>query len=391
MRDSSNVLVWVDDVKAEDEYLVGTKAACLADLVGLGFPFPPAFVITSNAYAEFLKRNNLETKIKHLLNVINYNDQKSVREIAKHIQNYIATGQMPKLLCQEIFKAYKQLGGILKDNAVDLEISYLDKHFTGKKLKNIKGESTLLEKIKLTWSSLFSPEFLLYNQGEKSRSIEEYPSIIVSKVLGNSISGMMFTLDPKTQDKTKIAIDGFRVSKKEISIIDRPNLQHKLNDSQIKEIALLGIKLEKHLYFPQEINWAIYENRIYFTKIKPITIIQSNNKKVLPSPLLKGFAFGRGIATGYVKKVITQKDIYNLKNGDIVVTSFINERMLPFIAKAKGLVIDGTIEKHKIYKYFKLSSIPVVTDTRVATRILRDGIAVTINCALGEVYKGGFP
>ncbi|MDO8621319.1 MAG: PEP/pyruvate-binding domain-containing protein [Candidatus Levybacteria bacterium] len=351
MQDFSSVLVWLDDVKAEDEYLVGTKAAYLADLARLGFPFPPAFIITSNAYTEFLKYNNLEIKIKHLLNSINYNDPKSIKDVAAHIKKYILAGQISKYLSKKIFKAYRQLGGILKDSAVNLEISYFDKHLSGKNLKNIKGESTLLEKIKLIWSSIFSPE--------------KYPSIVVSKVLENSISGVMLT-------------DDFSLSKYSIS------------DSQIMELVLLGRKLKKHLYFPQEINWSIYKNKVYFTKIKPMTFIKNANKKVFRSPLLKGFSFGRGVTTGFVKKVIALKDIYNLKSGDIAVASFISEDMLPFLLKTKGLVTDGTIEKNKIHKYLKLSSMPVVTDTKVATKLLRDGIAITINCSLGEVYKGSF-
>ncbi|MEK7450340.1 MAG: PEP/pyruvate-binding domain-containing protein [Patescibacteria group bacterium] len=351
MQDSSSVLVWIDNAKAEDAYLVGTKAAFLADLVGSGFPFPPAFIVTSDAYKEFLKYNNLETKIKHLLNVINYNDQKSVKEIIQHIQNYILAGQMPRTFAHKIFKAYGQLGGLLKDSFVDLETSHLDKHFMGKKLKNIKGESALLEKIKLIWSSIFSPE--------------EYPSIIVSKVLENSVSGIMST-------------DGFNISK------------HTISNSQITELVLLGKKLKKYLYFPQEINWAIYENKVYFTKIKPITFHNQAGKKVSSSPLLKGFSFGRGVTTGFVKKVITQKDISNLKSGDIAVASFINDNMLPFLLKTKGLIIDKAIKKQQNHKYLKLSSMPVLTDTKVATKILKDGVAATINCTLGEVYKGSF-
>lgn len=351
MQDSSSVLVWIDDVRAEDEYLVGTKAAYLADLVSSGFPFPPAFIITSSAYREFLKYNNLETKIKHLLNAINYNDKKSIKEIASHIQKYIAAGEMPKLLSHKIFKAYRQFGGLLKDGTVNLETSSLSKYLAGKKINNIKGESALLEKIKLIWSSVFASE--------------KYPSIIVSKVLENSISGVMLT-------------DDFSVSKRSIS------------DSQIMELALLGRKLKKYLYFPQEINWAVYKNKVYFTNIKPITFHNQTGKKVLSSPLLKGFSFGRGVTTGFVKKVITLKDIYHLRSGDIAVTSFINDDMLPFLLKAKGVIIDKAIKKQQNHKYFKLSSMPVLTDTKVATKILKDGIAATINCALGEVYRGSF-
>lgn len=351
MQDSSNALVWLDDARAEDAYLVGAKGAFLTDLVGSGFPFPPAFIVTSNAYREFLKYNNLETKIKHLLNVINYSDQKSVKEIIQHIQNYILAGQMPKTLAHKIFKAYRQFGGLLKDSFVDLETSHLDKHSIRKKLKNIKGESTLLEKIKLIWSSVFVPE--------------KYPSIIVSKVLENSISSVMLT-------------DGLNVSKRSIS------------DSQIMELVLLGRKLKKYLYFPQEINWAVYRNKIYFTKIKPITFQTKVGKKNFPTPLLKGFSFGRGVATGFVKKVTTLKDTYHLKSEDIVVAPFINDNMLPFLLKAKGLVIDKAIKKQQNHKYFKLSSMPVVTDTKIATKILKDGVAATINCTLGEVYRGSF-
>ena len=46
---------------------VGGKGASLGRLVKAGFPVPSGFVVTTDAYAEFLRANDLEVKIEKIL------------------------------------------------------------------------------------------------------------------------------------------------------------------------------------------------------------------------------------------------------------------------------------------------------------------------------------
>jgi len=57
-------LVWLDEVGIEDVPLVGGKNASLGEMLRnlskLGINIPYGFVVTSKAYYEFLRYNNME-------------------------------------------------------------------------------------------------------------------------------------------------------------------------------------------------------------------------------------------------------------------------------------------------------------------------------------------
>jgi phosphoenolpyruvate synthase (EC 2.7.9.2) len=71
-------LVWLDEVGIEDVPLVGGKNASLGEMLRnlseLGINIPYGFVVTSEAYYEFLRYNNLEEKIRKILKGLNPND-----------------------------------------------------------------------------------------------------------------------------------------------------------------------------------------------------------------------------------------------------------------------------------------------------------------------------
>ena len=63
--------------------LVGGKNASLGEMLQnlskLGVNIPGGFVITVNAYEEFIKHNNLDEKIKTLVKQIDYSSVESLR------------------------------------------------------------------------------------------------------------------------------------------------------------------------------------------------------------------------------------------------------------------------------------------------------------------------
>src|SRR6185312_7960082 len=90
----------------------------VGEMTKAGFPVPPGVIVTSIAYREFLKENNLEIKIKHLLGTIDYSNPKTLENASRSIMHEIEKGKMSQALIQEIFSAYSKLGGALKDALV---------------------------------------------------------------------------------------------------------------------------------------------------------------------------------------------------------------------------------------------------------------------------------
>src|SRR3989344_4264709 len=96
------------DVDKDETAYVGGKGANLGEMIEAGFPVPGGFVVTSSAYFEFLKQNNLDQKILHLLATINFDKDESLNQVSKHIKNLILTGKIPDEIVTEVFDEYKK-------------------------------------------------------------------------------------------------------------------------------------------------------------------------------------------------------------------------------------------------------------------------------------------
>jgi pyruvate,water dikinase len=97
----------------KDIYLVGGKNASLGGMLQnftkLGVNIPGGFVITVNAYQEFIQHNNLDEKIRSLVKQIDFSSVESLRRAGLQIRNVIRNGRFPSALSQEIINCYYEL------------------------------------------------------------------------------------------------------------------------------------------------------------------------------------------------------------------------------------------------------------------------------------------
>ena len=100
---SQRSVVWFKEVDKEDIPLVGGKGANLGEMTKAGFPVPPGFIVTAHAFFEFIKDNNLEKKIKNLLNTLNYNDPHSLKQVSMLIKKEIIRSDFSDELKKEIY------------------------------------------------------------------------------------------------------------------------------------------------------------------------------------------------------------------------------------------------------------------------------------------------
>lgn len=110
-----------------------------------------SFTITPKAFHDFLEHNDLETKISHVLGTIDPQNPQSLLIAAKFVKSLILKGEFPKTLLAEILAEYKKFGGILEGKEV--HVSFLKDGESHK----VRGDSSLVHKIKEKWSSLFLP------------------------------------------------------------------------------------------------------------------------------------------------------------------------------------------------------------------------------------------
>ncbi|MEK7601206.1 MAG: PEP-utilizing enzyme [Patescibacteria group bacterium] len=104
-------------------------------------------------------------------------------------------------------------------------------------------------------------------------------------------------------------------------------------------------------------------------------------------PILTGFAASQGVAEGRVKVVLDPHKIPTFKEGDILVAKVTEPSMIVIMNKAAAFVTDiGGITSHAAIIAREIG-LPCVTDTKNATRLLKDRMRVRVDGTKGEVYR----
>jgi len=449
-------ILWFEELSKKDIPKVGGKGANLGELMKAGLPVPPGFCVTVEAYYEFLEENNLPEKIKKILSGLDISDTEKLNEVSKKIKDLILKSKMPKEIAQDIKKAYQKLSEG-KDIYVACRSSATaedlpDASFAGQQATflNVSGAENVIKAVQGCWASLFEPRAIFYREEKGFDHFKVGISVPVQKMVDSEKSGVMFTIDPVTNDQTKITIeagyglgevvvlgaitpDRYWVDKETLKILDKeinkqewmlvrgqkgkgekikiqeageeginvkvdvpPDKQEeqKLTDEEIIKLAELGKKIEKHYDFPQDTEWAISKGEIYMLQARPVTTLaitksQKKDGKVLKKEIiLRGAPASFGQASGPVKIIPSAMDIDKIKEGDVLVTKMTTPDFVPAMKKAAAIITDtGGRTCHAAIVSRELG-IPCVVGTGEATKKLKDNQIVTVDGGKGLVYEG---
>lgn len=436
-------VVWFKDVDRDDIGTVGGKGANLGEMTKAGFPVPNGFIVTAQAYFHFLDEAHLRDDLSDLLHGLNVNNSKDLEDASKEIQRRITRSEFPKDIATEVMHAYFALEkGLLKHPLVAVRSSATAEDlptasFAGQQATflNVQGEANLLEKVKEAWASLFTARAIFYRATNKFDHFKVGIAVPVQRMVQSDFSGIMFTIDPVTNDKTKVVVDGIfglgemivqgavtpdhyvvdkaseKIIEKEVNIQEKimtkkngktlitpvpksKGSQAKLTDAQIIGLAREGKKLEKHYFFPQDIEWAIEKNKIYIVQTRPVTTTKIKSTNLQPTVsrkheiLLKGDAASPGISSGPVQILYSPKDLGKVHRGDVLVAQMTNPDFVPAMKKAVAIVTErGGRTSHAAIVSRELG-IPAVVGTTNAMKTLKDGMVITVNGTTGEIYKG---
>jgi len=431
------------DINKNDLPMVGGKGANLGEMTQAGFPVPNGFAITVASYELFLERNSLSRRIKDVLEVTDVNQPDQLQEASRKISKLITSGDIPKEVTNEVFKAYRRLSGVFGNAMVAVRSSATAEDLPGASFAgqqatylNIKGETNLLLAVRDCWASLFTARAIFYRAQNKIPHEKVKISVMVQKMVQSQVSGVMFTIDPVTNDKDKIIIESvwglgemivqgsvvpdkyivqketFSILSKEISDqsiqltkkgdltkeIEVPKAirdKQKISDEEIVKLAKLADKLQKHYYFPQDVEWAKEGSNLYIVQTRPVTTIKTAKRQkdgefaIAQTPFLSGAAASPGIGTGPVKILKNSKEIGKIQNGDVLVAKMTSPDFVPAMKKASAIVTDEGGETSHAAIVSRELGIPCVVGTREATKRLKDETLVTVDGAKGLVYLGG--
>ena len=441
-------VVWFREVDKHDLNLVGGKGANLGEMTKAGIPVPNGFIVTADAYHYALEAAGIKPELRQLFTSLKTSDNEALQTAAKKAQAIIERIKIPDEIADEIVKHYEQLGKRFKDALVAVRSSATAEDlptasFAGQQATflNVHGEASVVFHVRKCWASLFTARAIFYRVEQKYDHFKVGVAVPVQKMVQSDRSGIMFTVDPVTSDKKTLVIEGiyglgelivqgavtpdhFEVDKSTLKIktksvgsqekamvwrhgktvIEKLTAtsrdRQKVTDSEVVAIAKLGLQLEKHYYFPQDIEWAIEDKEVFITQTRPITTLGSASKHTdtqkvsveaqLPKTvLLSGDPASPGIASGPVQIIKSVAEIGKVHSGDILVAAQTNPDYVPAMRKAVAIVTEtGGRTSHAAIVSRELG-IPAVVGARGALKKLTNGQVITVHGSKGIVLKGG--
>lgn len=435
---------WFKEIDKDDGPQVGGKGANLGEMVKAGFTVPDGFVVTAQTYSKFLEERKLQPEIKKILDPLDVNDSQALQKASQAVQKLIIQEKIPTELEQAIVAAYHKLG---KGSAVAVRSSATaedlpEASFAGQQTTylNISGDRAVLDAVRGAWASLFEARAIFYRATRGFDHFKVRIAIPVQRMVQSDISGVMFSVNPVTNDADTVIIEAIwglgenivqgtitpdhyevekgswevlkaQVVKQDIEMVRKlrktknypvprsRQMERKLTDAQLVELAKQAVRLQQHYDKPQDIEWAIENGKLYIVQTRPITTIKAvgahgaTNEKVeaalekLPL-LLEGEPASPGMYSGIVRLIRTPAEIHKIKVGEIMVTSMTTPDFVPAMKKAGGLITDrGGQTSHAAIVSRELG-LPCVVGTDKATKVLKDGDQVTIDGRRGAIHKG---
>ena len=440
MHRGQKAIVWFNEVTKKDVPSVGGKGANLGEMTNAGILVPPGFIVTTDAYFDFVEQAKISDKIRQLLESLDVNDSKKLQQTAKKVRQTILSVAMPPELAVEIKNAYIKMNrGLVAVRSSATAEDLPEASFAGQQstFLNIRGEKEVVTAVQDCWASLFEARAIFYRQEQGFDHFKVGIAVPVQRMVQSYASGVMFTLVPDTSDRSKIFIeavlglgetivsgdvtpdhyvvskDGMKITSKEIKrqewklikkeggkgkednvkvgLTPEEQAQQKITDDDIITLAKLGKRLEEHYQFPQDVEWAKENGEIFIVQTRPVTTIKEMAEvtpEITAPVLLSGSSASPGIASGPVKIVADPSLIDKVLDGDILVAEMTTPDFVPAMKRAAAIVTDrGGRTAHAAIVSRELG-IPCVVGTEGATATLKDGQVLTVNGTSGKIYDG---
>ncbi len=451
------VVYWFNELDKNSLSVAGGKGANLGEMTQADFPVPPGFVVSAQAYHSFMQSTRLDALVSAKTHGLDTEDSHKLQQVSDDIRAAMMEQQVPSEIRAEIVRAYNKLCGVSLIPATHDEIlvavrssataeDLAEASFAGQNetYLNIQGADAVVQAVKRCWASLFGARSIYYRQDQGIDHVSVGLAAIVQKMVQSDKSGVMFTIEPMTNDRTKIVIEGgfglgeaivsgaispdhYVVDKNSNKIIEKRVFKQtmmivrvgaltreeevpeemqeiqKMSDEEITTIASLGRRIENHYGKPQDIEWAIEGKAAYIVQSRPVTTYKENqdggkqsaNQEVQggmdasqATVLLKGLGAAPGIATGSVKILKSSKEIDKIQKGDVLVAKMTSPDYVPAMKKAVAIITDeGGMTCHAAIVSRELG-IPCMVGTSTATTTLKDGQVVTVDAKRGILYEG---
>ena len=301
-------IIWFDRYEPEHKPFVGGKNSSLGEMMRAELPVPPGFAVTTNAYGLIWADKGLVDDVNDLLRSIDHDDLAANRQISNKIRFRIEQSSVPDEVVFDITEAYDALCRHCEVEDVPVAVrssataeDMPDASFAGQQdtFLWVRGADAVVENVRRCWSSLFTDRAIAYRHSMGYLHEAIAMSVGVQKMVDPIASGVAFTLNPTTGDRSQVAVDAswglgeavvsgevtpdnFLIDKVLREIVRREisdkHIEYRLTDRGVVEkmeveadrrtnpcvsdddlvaITILARRAEKHYGCPQDVEWAI--------------------------------------------------------------------------------------------------------------------------------------
>ena len=266
-------VLWFGDERSLDVAVAGGKGASLARMTAEGLPVPPGFVVPADA---------LEAVV----------DGGRLRELARAGDHGGAQALVRETQAPEAVRyAYDELGGMVAVRSSACAEDSEAASFAGQQetFLNVSGPAEVARHVVECWASFFAERALLY-RARKGSLDDLRMAVVVQRMVQPDKAGVLFTCDAVQRRRDQMIVEaltglGEQVVSGEVTpdhyVVDRSGHVKRqttpnggvLNAGEIERLAALGRDLEARFGVPQDIEWALADDRLYLLQSRPVTTL----------------------------------------------------------------------------------------------------------------------
>lgn len=295
-----------------DESKVGRKGLSLFKLVGMDVPVPDFFVVSPSVFRSHVERV-FQKKADTLL-VKNKNPEGS------EISSVLLRNDFEVEFQKELLREYTRISGFT-DSWVSVRSSVSfparpEVSFSGVfgTQLNVRGFDNLQKAVKHVYASLFNDGVVAYAVSEGIELADVNLGVVVQKMVQAEVSGVAFTVDPITQDPSKVSIeavyglgdviskgeitpDTYVLNKRDLAVLEKHiapqewmrvrtlggkagsvekiqisgswSHRQKLEDKHILQVAKIALVIEDKAGTGQDVEWVLGGGKISILQAKP--------------------------------------------------------------------------------------------------------------------------
>lgn len=429
--------------------VAGGKAAPLGALKSeLGLPIPDGFVVTTEACQLFFEKNGLILPIRDSLRKLIADDFRAVEEASTRIRDMVVNARLPEELRDAMEGAYETLssrngpgaktGIAVRSSAIPEDGRY---SFAGQfsTVLNVTTKEAFFKAYKEVVASNFNEMSLIYRLHRQMGFQETDMAVLCLTMIPARSAGTLYTADPNDLQSERMVLcsiwglgeylvngrlpsDIFHISRldpnhfepvhlakkdlklvcdeahggtKEMPVTQADSLRFSLSDEEMRALCEYGLKIEKYMGLPQDIEWAVSEDgRVVILQARKLHIWEGGrapSRKGLEGMTLlleRGTTASKGLATGAIVHVSSEKDFRKVAPASILVARDSILGIAKMSSMLRGIILERGNPLEHLACVAREYRIPMLVRAANAMELLPEGEVVTLDADDARVYLG---